>query len=448
LGSATLAKRAAFDQSALRHRLVSAVSQHKVEFAARAESVRYVPLPRVLRWFWAGTTLAFGLTLLFAYLEFHAGWLKGRWDPLQYPLFWDLMEFYKTFRLVHTAAFYHSPVSAVSYPPFAAALFGMMYTLSHPVRVYLVIASVGLGVAIWGVRRELLQYGVRPSTAILFPLTLAVTSFPIARLVPQGNIELFLWIFAAAGVWAYLRGYDDAAAILWGLAAATKLYPVIFLVLFLPRREYRAFLVGVATFVAVSVGSLAYLGPTIPIAWKGSLADVFGYQGLRVAEWTIHDLAGNHSSFTLVKVAAMVERINPAALTMSYYLCGAVFFAAVFFGRVRKLPVVNQLLVVSLFMVMLPTISYYHTLVHLYPPWLLLVFLAIRAERAGVSIPGLNGMILLFFPLFISFTLFTFPTLLIYAGLIQSALLVWLFLKAVMVPFDEPVPLRKELHVS
>jgi hypothetical protein len=97
------------------------------------------------------------------------------------------------------------------------------------------------------------------------------------------------------------------------------------------------------------------------------------------------------------------------------------------------------LLVVSLFMVMLPAVSYFHTFVHLYSPWPLLVFLAIRADRAGVRVRELNSTILLFLPLFSSTTLYTFPTLLIYAGMIQSALLVWLFLVAVTVPFEEPV---------
>ena len=33
------------------------------------------------------------------------------------------------------------------------------------------------------------------------------------------------------------RTRDEAAAVLWGLAAAMKLYPVIFLALLLPRRQ-------------------------------------------------------------------------------------------------------------------------------------------------------------------------------------------------------------------
>jgi hypothetical protein len=400
----------------------------------------YTPLPNVLRWFWAGTVISFFLMILVVWLEARAGWPKSQYALLQEPNFADLLEYIPAFRLVHTEAFFGNPVtSTVAYPPFGAVMFPVLYALGDPVRAFLIMAALAFGGAFWGVRRALVQHGINPRIASPFLMTLGFLSFPIWRLVPQGNIELFLWLFAAAGIWAYLRGYDDAAAVLWALSGATKLYPVIFLVLFLPRLKFRAFFIGVATFVGVSVLSLLYLGPTIAIAWRGSLKNVFGYQGVRVAEWTSRELVSNHSFFTLVKLAARAVGVSPSGLTMPYYLCGAIVFAAVFFGRVRKMPVANQLLVVSLFMVMLPPVSYFHTLVHLYAPWLILAFLAIRAARANVRIPGLQGMILLFLPLFSSFTLYSFPNVSIYGGVVQACLLTVLIVGAVRFPFALPV---------
>ncbi len=125
-------------------------------------------------------------------------------------------------------------------------------------------------------------------------------------------------------------------------------------------------------------------------------------------------------------------------LIKSYYVGGGLLFLAVFFGRLRKMPVANQLLGVSLFMVMLPTISYFHTLVNLYAPLLVLFFVAIRAERAGVRIAGLSTTILLFVPLFASFQLFTFPSVFLFCGVVQAVLLLLLFLYAVQYPFAVP----------
>ncbi len=397
-----------------------------------------MPLPNLLRIFWAASVAAFGLMVLVGYVEFRMGFPPPHYNPLGGSRYDDLLEYRATFRLLHTAAFFGNPVtSPVAYPPFGAVLFALVYTFGRPVAFYLGTAMVWLGAAVWGVRRALKKSGIGGAPATLFPLTIVLVSFPIAGLLQRGNIELFLWIFAALGCWAYLREKNDAAAVLWGLAAATKLYPLVFLVLLLPRRRYRAFGVGVATFAAVSVASMRYLGPSVAVAWRGSLRNVFGYQGVRVAEWSIHELAANHSVFGLAKLGALAAGLPLAKLTLAYYAAGAVVMAWVFFGRVSRMPVANQLLAVSVFMVMLPPISYFYTLVDLYTPWLVLVFVAIGAERAGVRIRGLGRTMLLFVPLFGSFMLFTFPKVVLFGGLIQACLLVALFVCAARFPFAE-----------
>src|SRR6202012_1108691 len=125
----------------------------------------------------------------------------------------------------------------------------------------------------------------------------------------------------------------------------------------------------------------------------------------------------------------------------AYYALGALVFAFAFFQRLWKMPMANQLLAVTAFMLLLPPVSYFYTLVHLYSPWLVLVFVAVRADRAGVRIPGLQTTILLFAPLFASFMLFTYPKVILFGGLIQGGMLVVLFLCAVTFPFVEPAPL-------
>ena len=397
------------------------------------------PLPKILRWFWIGSVSAFVLTLLVACLEYRAGMNRYRWTGFDTPYFRDLIQDIPTFRQLHTAAFFDSTnPSPVAYPPFGTVQLGLLYFTGRPVIFFLVLAMVGLGLAVWGVRRALVEMRIDRRTAMLFPLTLALVSFPIQRLVVQGNIEIFLWIFAAVGAWAYLRDRDDVAAIFWGLAAASKLYPAVLLVLLLARRKFRAFTVGVVVFIAVSLLSMMYLGPDLATAWKGSLQNVFGYQQLRAAEVSTREMNANHSWFLLVKFAAAVSGISALKLVKSYYVCGGLFFAAVFFGRLRKMPVANQLLGASVFMLALPTISYFHTLVNLYASLLVLFFIAIRADRAGVRIDGLSTAILLFLPLFASFQLFTFPTVFLFCGIVQTILLLILFLYAVQYPFAEP----------
>src|ERR1019366_6437753 len=113
-------------------------------------------------------------------------------------------------------------------------------------------AASGSGWAI----RGLMRVGMGTATAVLLPLTLVTISLPVERLVHEGNIELVIWVFTALGVWAWWRGHDDAAAVLWGLAAAMKLFPAILLILLLPRGKWRAFAAGGGTVLGAAGASL------------------------------------------------------------------------------------------------------------------------------------------------------------------------------------------------
>jgi hypothetical protein len=397
-----------------------------------------VRLPAVLQMFWVGSLAAFGLMVLVGYVEFRMGFPAPHYNPLGGARYEDLMEFPPVYRMLHTADFYEGiNTSRVTYPPLGMVLFAALYGSGHPIGIYLGTAAVWLAACVWGVRRALIAEGIGGVTATLFPLTVALVSFPIAGLLQRGNIELFVWVAAGVGTWLFVRGRDDAAAALWGLAAAVKLYPIVLLGLLLPRGKWRAFAVGVGTFVGVTVASLVWLGPTVGVAWHGAVKNVFRYQGIRVGEWSLHELAANHSVFGLAKLMAMAVGLPLARLTLPYYACGALLMGWAFFGRLWRMPMANQLLAMTAFMVALPPISYFYSLVHLYAAWVVLVFVAIRAEKAGVQVKGLKAVMLLLVGLFASFMLFTFPRVGLFGGLVQAFLLVWLWVCAVEFRFGE-----------
>jgi len=411
---------------------------------AREASGR-VRLPPELRAFWVASLATFALTFVVGWLKWRAGLSRYNWDPLSDPLFGDLMEYPGTYKLLHSAAFFFNVAgnpwaypmfSPVAYPPFAAAVMAPLYAFPIPELLYLLVSGAWLAVLVGWVGRGLVRVGVAPATAVLMPLSLVLISFPIERLVHQGNIEIVLWMLTALGVLAFLRGHDDAAAVLWGLAAAMKLFPLVLLVLLLPRRKWRAFAEGVATFVGATVWALWWLGPSVRVAWAGTMVNVFRYQGARTAEWTLRELVANHSLIEVAKIVAMIAHYPMDKLTLPYFACGAAVMGAALFGKLWKMPVANQVLAVSTFMVMFPPISYYHALVHMVAPLVLLGWIAIRAQQAGVRVRGLQGTMLLFVPLFAPFTLLTYPTVFVYCGLVQALLLLVLFLCALEYPFD------------
>src|SRR5260370_36968570 len=104
------------------------------------------------------------------------------------------------------------------------------------------------------------------------------------------------------------------------------------------------------------------------VAWKGSLENVFGYQNKRLAEWSLPSLAANLSLIELAKLAALILHYPATKVALPYYAGGALAMALVFFLKLWKMPVANQLMALTTFMLMFPTISYYHALVHMYAP--------------------------------------------------------------------------------
>ena len=412
---------------------------------SKDEAEAHVPLPSEMRAFLWATLVGVALAVVLGWLKYKAGESIYNWYPLSDPLFGDLMEYRAEYSLLHSAGFFFSAAAhpwvypmwnPVAYPPFAAAVMAPLYAFRIPELLFWIVAGAWLiGCVVWA-RRRLIRAGIAGAGAIGFPLTVVLASFPIARLIHQGNIEIVVWMLTAVGVWAWWRGWNDAAAVLWGLAAAMKLFPIVLLALLLPRKKWRAFAEGVAAFLLATVWALWWLGPTVGVAWRGSLQNVFGYQGKRLGEWTLQELVANHSWVEIAKLAAKIMRLPLAHLTLPYYLLGAVLLAWAFFGRLWKMSAANQLLGISVFMVGLPAISYYHALVHLYAPLAVLCGVAISAQRAGVVIPGLKRTMLLFAPLFLPFTVLTFPHVVLFCGLIQAVVLVALFGCAVRYRFE------------
>ncbi len=404
---------------------------------------RFTTLPKGLVVFWALILATIMLSVVVAILGHQAHRPDTQWDPFSDPLLGDLMEYPATYQSLHSAAFFSNAghgamprgmFSAVAYPPFAAAVLAPLYLAVDPLWGFLSLAAAWLTVAYWGTRSVLRKNGFSAAKATLFPLSLLTASFPVARLVHQGNIELVVWILVAAGLWAFLQHREMTPAVMWGLAAALKLYPAVLLLLFLPRRKTGALLVGVAVGTGVTVLSLWWLGPTIIVAWRGSLQHVFGYQDLRASEWSLRELVANHSWFSWTKLLAQLFQLPLPAVLLPYTASGAALLAAAG-RRLWAMPVTNQVLGLTVFMLGFPSVSYFHTLVHLYFPLVILVCVAMQAHRTGASVLGLHATLLLFVPLFAPYTLLLYPRALLFSGLLQSLSLWMLFLCALQFPF-------------
>ena len=85
-------------------------------------------------------------------------------------------------------------------------------------------------------------------------------SVPLYRNLEFGQFYVFLLFLIVAACWTYLRRYYVWAGVLVAMAAACKIFPVLFFVFFLQRRSWRALISALITGLAATVLSVAVFG--------------------------------------------------------------------------------------------------------------------------------------------------------------------------------------------
>jgi hypothetical protein len=349
------------------------------------------------------------------------------------PGFEDIIVYQGRFTVYHTLKFFTSRAfSGFAYPPGAAPIYEVFYATSDAVQAYLLLAGATTLTALAAAYLFLRRNG----SAKLFPLFLFFC-FPLIFLIQRANIEIVLWVIIVLGVLAYRRGAAILAAVLFGIAASIKLYPILLLGLFLKpasrrtRQDLPAFAIGLVTTVVALIAATAYTGPTFLLAAHGFTTGVDRFQDHYVDTVSKVEVAFDHSLFSPLKYLAYSNHASPAPWTQTYYLIAGAF-ALLLFVRVRTLPFLNRAVFLLAAMVSLPPVSFTYTLVHLYLP-LLLLLCALAASRKPPPATAVIVCALLLFLMLPLVSLYVFQPLptgpiqsfVLLAILILSALTAW-----------------------
>jgi Glycosyltransferase family 87 len=322
------------------------------------------------------------------------------------PPFSDLWAYKHLFSFFHTTAFFTRPDDRFAYPAFSAVMYDMVYHLGrHAQAVFLTSELIVCGFAAYLFFTKIRRNGLNRFSAAVLVITTLLFSYPLLYMFGSGSVEIFACIFTAAGLWATLKGHDSWAAVWWAAAGAMKIYPLLLLGLFLSRTKYRSVIVGLAAFALISVLSMWFVGPTIPIAFAGSISGVTGFVSTYAQRVKVNELPFDHSLLAPIKIFAyvMAHRTgNLAYLTKPYILIAGAIALLAFFLKATHMPMINQVIFLFAAMIALPPVSYDHTLVHLYAPWAMLVIIALREGAAGVTLPGFRTYFLCFAVLFTS----------------------------------------------
>ena len=158
-------------------------------------------------------------------------------------------------------------------------------------------------------------------------------SVPLYRNLEYGQFYVLLLLLIAAACWAYLRGFSSLAGVLIALAAACKIFPILFFVFFLRRRDWRALTWGAATGLAAGALSVAvfgwnvhrtYLNEILPWALHGgglqpyvtsaSISGVLHYLFLSEPQWNPHPWHYSPLCYALSLPTLQMLALAPAIL--------------------------------------------------------------------------------------------------------------------------------------
>ncbi len=381
----------------------------------------------LLRRFWAGIVALTALSLLFtAVMTYHLHTRVPYGLALLYgqDFGWDFLVYQHRFLMFRQPNFWTTWDYPLTYPALLGVAFAALYKLAHPLRDYLAFCMAMLLLWAGWLARRLRRESIARWQAWGFAATVLLLLWPAWLVIDTGNIEGLVAATLGLGLLCIAKQRWWLGASLIGLAGAMKLFPLLLLALLLSRRRYKEFAWGVVLALTCTVASLAILGPTVGEAQRqidrgfGFLTNNFGLSVLPDA------LDANHSLYVVVKTAVVLahhrhlsedartiptpEQVlrDRAMLEMPYrvYLGAmAVFGIAAYFLRIRHMPLLNQMLALTLCAVLMPPVSMDYTLLHLLVPFNLLCLFAVRHESAR----GLPAALLCFALIFTPLTFFS-----------------------------------------
>lgn len=254
-------------------------------------------LSRPARWFRVATMLA-GVAALTAYLLPRLAAPGAHW-----PL-WDVRVYWWGGQQAARGGALYAPGSRYSftYPPFAAALFGIAARAPEgALAAVITVASIGALAALCAL--SLGAAGVRRRPETVFAVTaLALLAWPVTYTLRLGEVNLIVAALAGADL---LRRRDGhwGQGIATGLAAGIKLTPLIFVVYLLITGRVRAAATAAAAFAStVALGAVLLPSPS----------RVFWLDGVFYDQSRIGDPANLSDQSLSGAVARLAGSLHPA----------------------------------------------------------------------------------------------------------------------------------------
>ena len=190
-------------------------------------------------------------------VSFQGGDVPGPLRDDLYPKPWGnhfFGDFLIIFRLSQQSSPYFSPgIVPFSYFPFAAVLLGPLVLFNYwlAVSLFLLAGCLSFLLVCWSGLSKLEPEQKKKILLLTF------FSGPMFMVIDRGNLSIFLTVFCVAAVFQLSNKKGMNSAILFGLAGAIKGYPILYLLLFLRRRQWKPLFLGSTTFILAVIAPLS-----------------------------------------------------------------------------------------------------------------------------------------------------------------------------------------------
>jgi hypothetical protein len=308
---------------------------------------------------------------------------------IPHTLFGDFHIFDERFRSLHSQRFFSPDIGiAFQYPAPGAMVYAFFDNLipRFHFAAFLAVTLAGFALLLLLFARKVMQLGWSNGKAAGMALVGTLSMYPLLFAVHQGNIECILFLLLAGSVIALLRGRFVLAAVMIAVCASMKLYPFVLMAIFLSLKRYKEMVLAGLVFVASNIISLWILCPQIGYAWRSI------NEGLKISRATYMlvflriETPIDHSGFGVIKTILFHFKghAEVSSRTLSLYMAlMACTGLVLYFGRIRKLPLLNQIACLYVCMVSLTPESFSYTLAHLAVVWALLVLYTLHHAASG-----------------------------------------------------------------
>lgn len=336
---------------------------------------------KVANWLLAAGVIAFAVSIA-GLITLFVAWPAELWSMVDVQVYWWGGHMARLTGTPYQGAYqiYNLHLS-FTYPPMAAAVFGLVSDLPLAVVKWLITcASVAsLAGVMWlswgklGYRRSRGRLG-----ATLLVAAIALWLEPVQQTLAFGQVNAVLMLVVVADL--CLPDGNRLKGIGVGLASGFKLTPLIFIPYLLLTRRYRAAVVGLGTFCFTIAASDLLIPKAARQFWAGRMFLSVGRVG-NVA------YVGNQSLY-----GASIRLLGSVRAAHLYYLAGATVIGLagllVAAGLSRRGQELAGVVMCALTGLLVSPVSWSHHWVWIAPTLVVLTDLAVRAGKAARLRPG------------------------------------------------------------